>query len=89
MMLIDRELQEKCMPLYQVFVDLTKAFDTINCDGLWRISGKIGCPPSFFENFRQLHCNMTAQVAGGSLNYIYICLHLNKIKLQYQLDFIV
>ena len=33
-----RQLQEKCieqrLPLYQVFVDLTKAFDTVNRDAL-------------------------------------------------------
>ena len=44
-----RQFQEKCieqrMPLYQVFVDLTKAFDTVNRDALWRILGKIGYPP--------------------------------------------
>ena len=51
-----------CMPLYQVFVDLTKAFDTVNRDALWRIFGKIGCPQSFVDKFRQLHRNMKAQV---------------------------
>ena len=48
--------------LYQVFVDLTKAFDTVNRDALWRTSGKIGCRPSFVDKFRQLHRNMKAQI---------------------------
>ena len=61
-----RQLQEKCieqrMILYQVFVDLTKAFDVVNRDALWRILGKLGRPPSFVDKFKQLHRNMKAQV---------------------------
>ena len=61
-----RQLQEKCieqrMPLYQVFVDLTKAFDTVNRDALWVVLGKYGCPPEFVDKFRQLHRSMKAQV---------------------------
>ena len=61
-----RQLQEKCIEqrivLYQVFVDLTKAFDTVNREAFWRILGKIGCPPSFVDKFRPLHRNMKAQV---------------------------
>jgi len=30
--------------LYAVFVDLTKAFDAVNKDALWKILKKIGCP---------------------------------------------
>ena len=61
-----RQLQEKCveqrMPLYQVFVDLTKAFDTVNRDALWIVLGKYGCPPDFVDKFKQLHRSMKAQV---------------------------
>ena len=57
-----RQLQEKCIEhqvaLYQVFVDLTKAFDTVNRNALWIILGKLGCPPEFVEMFKQLHRNM-------------------------------
>ena len=35
-----RQLQEKCqeqnVDLYMTFVDLTKAFDTVSRDGLWK-----------------------------------------------------
>ena len=35
-----RQLQEKCqeqnVDLYMAFVDLTKAFDTVSRDGLWK-----------------------------------------------------
>ena len=68
-----RQLQEKCieqrLPLYQVFVDLTKAFDTVNRDALWRILEKLGCPPTFVDMFRQLHTGMKAQLNfNGSLS---------------------
>ena len=36
-----RQLQEKCqeqnVDLYKIFVDLTKAFDTVSREGLWKI----------------------------------------------------
>ena len=35
---------EQQKPLYQVFVDLTKAFDTVSREGLSIIFAKIGCP---------------------------------------------
>ena len=31
------------------FVDLTKAFDTVSRDGLWKIMAKFGCPPTLFS----------------------------------------
>ena len=38
-----RQLQEKCqeqnVDLYMTFVDLTKAFDTVSSDGLWKKNG--------------------------------------------------
>ena len=68
-----RQIQEKCteqqVPLYQVFVDLTKAFDTVNRDVLWIILGKIGCPPTFVNMFKQLHKDMKARVTfNGQLS---------------------
>ena len=43
-----RQLQEKCreqhMPLYIAFIDLTKAFDLVSRDGLFKVLPKIGCP---------------------------------------------
>ncbi|BHF62397.1 hypothetical protein SprV_0200537900 [Sparganum proliferum] len=48
-----RQLQEKCQEmrthLYSTFVDLTKAFDTVNREGLWKIMRKLGCPERFIE----------------------------------------
>ena len=42
MILTAIQLQEKCqwqnVDLYMTFVDLTSAFDTVNRDGLWKIT---------------------------------------------------
>ncbi|BHF85884.1 hypothetical protein SprV_1002905800 [Sparganum proliferum] len=35
--------------LYSTFVDLTKAFDTVNREGLWKIMQKFGCPERFTQ----------------------------------------
>lgn len=61
-----RQLQEKCQEqhadLYTTFVDLTKAFDTVNREGLWRIMAKFGCPEKFITMVRQFHDGMLARV---------------------------
>ena len=55
-----RQLQEKCreqrQPLFVAFIDLTKAFDLVSRDGLFKILPKIGCPPkllSFIRSFQE------------------------------------
>ncbi|BHF79977.1 hypothetical protein SprV_0702310100 [Sparganum proliferum] len=64
-----RQLQEKCQEmrthLYSTFVDLTKAFDTVNREGLWKIMRKFGCPERFIEMVRQLHDGMMARVTDN------------------------
>ena len=61
-----RQLQEKCqeqnIDLYMTFVDLTKAFDTVSRDGLWKIMTKFGCPPRYIAMVRQFHDGMQARV---------------------------
>jgi len=61
-----RQLQEKCQEqyndLYTSFIDLTKAFDTVCRDGLWKIMAKYGCPDKFITMVRQLHDGMLARV---------------------------
>ena len=44
------------------FVDLTKAFDTVSRDGLWKIMAKFGCPPRFIAIVRQFHNGMQARM---------------------------
>ncbi|BHF58466.1 hypothetical protein SprV_0100141800 [Sparganum proliferum] len=64
-----RQLQEKCQEmrthLYSTFVDLTKAFDTVNREGLWKIMQKFGCPERFIQMVRQLHDGMMARVTDN------------------------
>ena len=61
-----RQLQEKCQEqhqdLFTTFVDLTKAFDTVSREGLWKIMAKYGCPPTFITMIRQFHDGMMAHV---------------------------
>jgi len=61
-----RQLQEKCqeqnLDLFSTYVDLTKAFDTVSREGLWRIMAKYGCPPKFVTIVRLLHDGMMARV---------------------------
>ena len=44
------------------FVDLTKAFDTVSRDGLWKIITKFGCPSRYLAMVRQFHDGMQARV---------------------------
>ena len=66
MIFVVRQLQEKCreqhQDIYLAFVDLTKAFDTVNRDLLWNILRKFGCPPTFIAILQQFHTDMCAQV---------------------------
>ena len=61
-----RQLQEKCqeqnVDLYMAFVDLTKAFDTVSHEGLWKIIAKFGCPAKFITMVWQFHDDMLARV---------------------------
>ena len=59
MMFVARQLQEECREqhqnLYMAFVDLTKAFDTVNRDLIWNILRKNGCPLTFIATLLQFH----------------------------------
>ena len=57
------QLQEKCIEqdrtLYIVFVDFTKAFDTVGRTGLWQLLRKYGCPEKLTSMMKALHTGMT------------------------------
>jgi len=61
-----RQIQEKCREQHQdllmVFIDLTKAFDSVDRAGLWQILLKIGCPQKFVNIIRSFHEGMMGQV---------------------------
>ena len=40
------------------FIDLTKAFDTVILEGLWKIMVKFGCPTKFIAMVQQFHVGM-------------------------------
>ena len=68
-----RQLQEKCseqgLDLYHCFVDLSKAFDTVNREALWIVLKKSRCPDKFVNIVKSLHSNMKALVNfGGTLS---------------------
>jgi len=69
MIFIARLLQEKCCEqhrnLFLAFIDLTKAFDTVNRDVLWKVLSKFGCPPHFLTILREFHDGMQARVVIG------------------------
>ena len=67
------QLQEKCreqqMPLYIAFIDLTKAFDLVSREGLFKALCKIGCPPRLHSLIESLHSNMKGTVQfNGNLS---------------------
>ena len=61
-----QQLKEKCIeqdrPLYIVFVDFTKEFDTI---GLWQLLRKYGWPEKFTTMIIILHTGMMVNVRNG------------------------
>ena len=72
-----RYLQEKCreqqQPLFIVFIDLTKAFDLVNRDGLFKILPLIGSPTKVLSFLESFHSNMHGTVRfdgnmSGALN---------------------
>ena len=62
-----RQIQEKCREqnrdLYMVFIDLTKAFDTVSRDALWQVLHKFGCPDKFVNIIKSFHEGMAARVS--------------------------
>ena len=66
-----RQLQEKCreqhMPLYIAFIDLTKAFDLVSRDGIFKVLPKIGCPPKLQSMIESFHTDTkgTVQINGS------------------------
>ncbi|XP_069160585.1 uncharacterized protein [Procambarus clarkii] len=61
-----RQLQEKCQEqhrdLFVTFDDLTKDFDTVSRDDLWKIMEKFGSPGKFTVIVRQFHEGMMTKV---------------------------
>ena len=60
---------DKCIeqdrPLCKVFVDFSKAFNTVGRTGLWQLLRKYGCPEKFTTMIEALHTGMMANVSVG------------------------
>ena len=61
-----REMSRQNTDLYSTFVDLTKAFDSVSRDGLWRVMRKYGWPDKFTTVVRQFHDGMLAHVQDNA-----------------------
>lgn len=65
-----RQLQEKCkehnLDLYMVFIDLTKAYDTVNRVLLWKLLERFGIPAKIINIIRSFHENMIGKLAVDS-----------------------
>ena len=59
---LEEKFQEQNVDLYMTFVDLTKAFNTVSRDGLWKIMAMFGFPPRFIAMVRKFHDGMQARV---------------------------
>ena len=44
--------------VHMVFIDLTKAFDLVSRNGLFKILELIGCPPKLHDFVKNFHNNM-------------------------------
>ena len=56
-----------------VFVDFTKAFDTVGRAGLWQLLRKYGCPEKFTTMIEGLHTGMMANVSvGGEVSETFV-----------------
>ena len=67
-----RQLQEKCreqhMPMYIALIDITKAFDLVSIEGLFKVLPKICCPPKLQSMIESFHIDTkgTVQFNGSS-----------------------
>ena len=50
------------MPLYIAFIDLTKAFDLVSRDGLFKVLPKIGCLPKLQSMIESFHTDKKGTV---------------------------
>ena len=61
-----KQLQEKSIeqqrPIYFAFIDLTKAYDTVNRQALWQLLEKYGVPAKLLNIIKDLHVGMKGTV---------------------------
>ena len=62
---VAEKVREKNEELYMVFIDLTKAFDTVNRDALWKVLKKLGIPDNMLNVIISFHDGMRASVVSN------------------------
>ena len=62
------------------FVDLTKSFDTVSREGLWKIMARFGFPTKFIAMVRQFHDVMLARTQSDGEFFFYPFLVTNGVK---------
>ena len=75
-----RQLQEKAVeqqqPLYIVFVDFSKAFDTVDRKTLWEVLKAYGCPDKLVKMIKLFHEDMSGKVTiGGDVSEAFTVNH--------------
>ena len=75
-----RQLQEKGIehdrPLYMVFVDFSKAFDTVGRTGLCQLLRKYGCPGKYTTMIEALHTGIMTNVSvEGDVSESFSAIH--------------
>ena len=68
------------MPLYIAFIDLTKVFDLVSRDGLFKVLPKIGCPPKLQSMIESFHADTkgTMQINAASRRHSKSAVASNK-----------
>ena len=66
MLFVMRRLQElgrvRKIPLYMCFIDLQKAYDSVDRELLWVVLARFGVPEDMLTVLRQFHEGMRARV---------------------------
>ena len=64
-MIFSEKCIEQNLDLYSIFIDLTKAFDTVNIEVLWSVLAWYGCPQKLMQIIMLFHVSMTGQVISN------------------------
>ena len=77
MMFAVRRLQElarkKNTPLFMCFIDLTKAYDSVNRTLAWTALARVGIPPKMLAVIRQFPDGMRGHACGWMMASARIC----------------